>query len=60
MLLEVKNVSIVTVDEFGDGGVEPFAVWALNQQNGAVSHGRSPGGRPVRCERNKATAGARI
>ena len=47
MLLEVKNISIVTVNKLGDGGVQPLAVWALHEKNGAVFQGGSPGGRPV-------------
>src|SRR5208283_3413500 len=35
MLFEIKNISIVAVDKFGDGGVQAFALWALQEKNGA-------------------------
>jgi hypothetical protein len=47
MLLEVKNISIVAVNKFGDGGIQPLAVWALHEKYGAAFQGSSPGGRPV-------------
>ena len=38
VLLEMQNVAIVTIDEFGDRGIQTFAVWALDEQNGGVFH----------------------
>ena len=40
MLLEVKNTSIVAANKLGDGGVQPLAVWAPHEKNGAVFQGR--------------------
>src|SRR5256885_16123292 len=30
MLFEVKNVAVIAIDEFGDGGVQSFAVGTLD------------------------------
>ncbi len=37
VLLKMQDVPTVAEDEIGDGGVEPFAVRTLNQQNGGIS-----------------------
>jgi hypothetical protein len=60
MLLEVKNISIVAVNKFGDGGVQPLAIWALHEKNGSVFQVSSPGGPPGWWERKQPVAGARF
>jgi hypothetical protein len=42
VLLEMKDVSAMTVDEVSDRGVEAFAIRTLNQENGRVSQALPP------------------
>jgi hypothetical protein len=39
MLLEVENVAVVAIDEFGNGGVQSLAVRTLHKQDRGVFHG---------------------
>src|SRR5258708_28662662 len=39
VLLEVENVAVVAIDEFGNGGVQSLAVRTLHQQDRGVFHG---------------------
>jgi len=36
MLLKMPNVAVVSIDEFGDGGVQALAVGTLDEQYGGV------------------------
>src|SRR5580765_2235509 len=38
MLLEVENVAIVAIDEFGNSGVQPLSVGTLHKQDRSVLH----------------------
>src|SRR6516225_6127412 len=38
----MQDVAAVPENKVGNCGVQSFAIWALNQQNGRVSHKRSP------------------
>jgi hypothetical protein len=58
VLLEMKYISIVAVNEFGNRRVQSFAVWALHEKNGTVLQGWSPGGQPILFERKQSTATA--
>jgi hypothetical protein len=42
MLLEMKNVAAMPVDEIGDRRIQPLAVRALHQEHGTVSQRASP------------------
>ncbi len=41
VLLEVQNVAVVAIDEFGNGGVQSLAVGTLHEQDRGVFHGAS-------------------
>jgi hypothetical protein len=38
VLFEVHNVAVVTIDEFGDGGIQALAVETLHQEYCGVFH----------------------
>jgi hypothetical protein len=42
MLLEMQNIAVVTVNEFGNGSIQSLAVGTLHQQDGSVFHEGSP------------------
>jgi hypothetical protein len=42
MLLEMKNVAAMPVDEIRDGRIQALAIRALQQKNGAIFQGRAP------------------
>jgi hypothetical protein len=45
MLFKMPNVAVVSIDEFGDGGVQALAVGTLDEQYGGVFQIHSPDGK---------------